>query len=112
MLAFGGIQFILIGDWLQLSPVPDHIHVTRQIAKTYHSPIFDQLLKHSIELDRLFRQNEEEALFVNVLDEFRVGKCSDTSRKFIEDVLAKPLEKDDEAKHLCFMICLANMICP
>ncbi len=101
-LPFGGIQLILIGDWLQLSPVPDHIHVTRQNAKMYHPPIFEQILKNLIELDRLFRQNEEEGLFVNVLDEFWVGKCSDTSCKFIEDVLAKPLKKDDEAIHLCF----------
>ena len=58
--AFGGVQFILVGDWLQLNAIPDNIYVFRDNIMMYKSPIFSQLLRYSIELDRIFKQDENE----------------------------------------------------
>ena len=106
-LPFGGIQFILVGDWLQLSPIPDNIYVNKGNAKMYHSPIFETLLCHSIELDIIFRQENCDANDTNfrkVLDDLRAGRCSEESEKFINDVLANQLENPghQEVVDICF----------
>lgn len=106
-LPFGGIQFILIGDWLQLSPIPDNIYVNKDNAKMYKSPIFGALLCHSIELDIIFRQENYDANDTNfrkVLDNLRSGQCSEESEKFINDVLANQLENQghQEVVDICF----------
>lgn len=106
-LPFGGIQFILIGDWLQLSPIPDNIYVNKDNAKMYKSPIFGALLCHSIELDIIFRQENYDANDTNfrkVLDDLRSGQCSEESEKFINDVLANQLENQghQEVVDICF----------
>ncbi len=106
-LPFGGIQFILIGDWLQLPPIPDNCYLKKENAKMYKSSIFSKLFSHSIELDVIFRQenyDSNDGKFRKVLDDFRSGQCSEESEQFINDVLCNELENRGEQQvvDLCF----------
>ena len=106
-LPFGGIQFILIGDWLQLAPVPNNIYVENENLKMYQSPLFYNLLSHSIELDVIYRQDSKDvndASFRKVLDDLRNGYCSEESEEFITEVLSKEfeIEQTGNTVDICF----------
>ena len=54
---FGGIQCILVGDWLQLKPVAD---------KFDDGPNLYHLFPHTIQLTIMHRQNEREVVYRNI----------------------------------------------
>lgn len=79
---FGGVQMIFIGDMFQLSPVATNDE-WRLLSQYYSSPYFfhSQVLQQQqpvyIELDKIFRQSNQQ--FINVLNEVRNNCLSQQS---------------------------------
>ncbi len=84
-LPFGGVQMIFIGDLYQLPPVVTSAE--RDIFRTHYSSpyffgakVFDQLNMEFLELEKVYRQNDDE--FVRLLNTIR-------NRTVTDDDLAK-----------------------
>ena len=89
---FGGKQLLLVGDVFQLEPVV--VSDERSIlARFYKNPYFfsarafDQITLVSIELTKVYRQNE--LAFVNLLDRIRVNTATPTDLKSLNARLSK-----------------------
>lgn len=95
---FGGIQCILVGDWLQLKPVADKFDDGRPM---YLSHLFPCLFPHTIELTIVHRQNEREVIYRNILQQLRFGRCDNET---VEDILSleREIGDQDNAIHLYF----------
>lgn len=78
MAPFGGVQVVLVGDFLQLSPVVERGDLPILQGLGYGSPyaFSARVLKDAavdvIELDRVYRQ--EEQAFIDLLAKIRVGE--------------------------------------
>jgi energy-coupling factor transporter ATP-binding protein EcfA2 len=76
---FGGVQILLIGDMFQLSPVAVQ-HEWNELRQYYNSPYFFhsrvmmQMPPVYIELDKIYRQKNED--FIKVLNEVRNNNLS------------------------------------
>lgn len=68
---FGGIQLLLVGDFFQLPPVHTGKLETGTPRFVFEIPLWKKCVHHSIELTKVFRQ--EEATFVESLMRIRVG---------------------------------------
>lgn len=74
---FGGVQIVLVGDFLQLPPVVERDDLPILQALGYASPfafsakVFDKVGVETIELDHVYRQ--EEQAFVETLAKLRTG---------------------------------------
>ena len=64
--AFGGIQVILVGDFLQLTPVKSLVYKEEPV---YKSQLFDAVFPHRIELKKILRQDDSESELRNALDQ-------------------------------------------
>lgn len=94
---FGGKQLILVGEFLQLRPVPNDLD---EGLFMYHAPIFQTAISHHYELTEVLRQNNPE--FLAALKDIRVGKCSENTLEYLRS-LSKPLETPpDEIIHIYF----------
>ena len=62
---FGGIQLIFAGDFFQLPPVADVIEFC------FESPTWKVAFPYTVQLRRIFRQNDE--VYVNILNHIRKG---------------------------------------
>lgn len=77
--AFGGVQLLMIGDLFQLQPIVKD-HEWKQLKDTYKSPHFYEsisLKKNGftyIELDKIFRQQDEQ--FIRILNNIRNNVCT------------------------------------
>ena len=69
----GGIQVVFVGDFLQLPPVAKGGNV----KFAFESAVWWELIKHTIQLKRIFRQ--EDPTFQRILDEARIGELSPSS---------------------------------
>ncbi|MDR2918188.1 MAG: AAA family ATPase [Tannerella sp.] len=85
---FGGVQLIYIGDMYQLSPVvPDE--EWQLLSQFYKSPYFfdSQVIQQQtpvyIELDRIFRQTNEQ--FISLLNEVRNDRLSNDSIQLLNE---------------------------
>ncbi len=84
---FGGVQLIFIGDMFQLSPVATD-EEWRLLSQYYASPYFfhSQVILQQqpvyIELDKIFRQSNED--FIRVLNEVRNNCLSEQSLKLLQ----------------------------
>ena len=85
-IPFGGVQVVMIGDLMQLSPVV-HGDDGMELSKYYNGPYFFQskvmqeLQPVYIELDHVFRQQNEQ--FVKLLNEVRDNSLSAESRAML-----------------------------
>ena len=84
---FGGIQVVVVGDFLQLPPVPSKYSKTREFC--FESPVWNDLglgftdeygyihsdAMNTITLNEVVRQNDDN--FAALLNEVRVGSLSD-----------------------------------
>lgn len=71
---FGGMQVILIGDFLQLPPINDEFYV-------FETPSWRDTNSEIFSLEKIYRQDDPQ--FVQVLTEARYGKLSDASKKIL-----------------------------
>ena len=94
---FGGRQVILVGEFLQLRPVPN---VYDEGMFMFHSPIYQSAITHRYELTTVLRQENKE--FLDALKEIRVGQCSEKTFEYI-NFLSRSLEiSKDEMSHIYF----------
>ena len=86
-LPFGGVQLIMIGDLFQLSPVITRGDDEAAMEKYYDGPYFfhaqvmQQLRPVYIELDHVFRQQNED--FVRLLNEVRENRLTAEGREML-----------------------------
>ena len=80
-LLFGGIQVIVVGDFLQLRPVANYFDLGKF---AFTSPLFIRAISHRVELTTIMRQNEEDKVFVACLKEIRVGNRGPESMAFLK----------------------------
>jgi ATP-dependent DNA helicase PIF1 len=81
-IPFGGVQMIFIGDLLQLPPVINNKNKPLEkllINKFkgiwfFNAPVFKEVKYKFISLEKIFRQNENEGIFKDTLNNIREGK--------------------------------------
>lgn len=109
---FGGIQLILSGDFMQLSPIRGRdLEVTADSVKyCFQSPQWRDagLLKAhggTIQLEEVLRQKDDSA-FVDILNEVRKGQISERSLKVLNQcvvgIKAKPTAGVVPTKIFCY----------
>lgn len=84
---FGGVQVLMVGDFLQLPPVvqEEDRRILRELG--YRTPfafsarVFDSVAITKVSLDRVFRQNEQE--FIELLGKVRSGIDLDETLRVI-----------------------------
>jgi ATP-dependent DNA helicase PIF1 len=104
--AFGGIQLIICGDFLQLPPIPKRKNDIQEMIKAgkkhedihcdrgfgFQAKAWEQAQLRTVELDEVFRQNNEK--FIRLLHEIRRGKVSTEDRAFLQK-FDRPLPHKD-----------------
>ena len=80
-LYFGGIQLILSGDFYQLPPISkdEYNQGDKQNKRLFcfESQLWYKIITKTIQLDDIIRQSDP--VFQKILNEIRIGKCSDES---------------------------------
>ncbi|KAK3716440.1 hypothetical protein QZH41_007048 [Actinostola sp. cb2023] len=97
---FGGKQMILVGDFLQLKPVPSAFDNGDYV---FCSLVFRITFPHRNELTIILRQREEDVEFLGALRELRLGQCSEKSHRFLS-ALSRNLDANTSANatHIFF----------
>ena len=72
-LPFAGKQVILVGEFLQLQPVPN---LFDDGDFMFYSPLFDFSIPHRFGLTKLMRQSHDDKQFLSALADIRKGQCS------------------------------------
>jgi ATP-dependent DNA helicase PIF1 len=80
---FGGIQLVLVGDFLQIPPVKGKF--------CFHATCWSQCIQHIVELREIFRQNDSR--FVKMLGEVRIGKPSPTTLQELQTRVVSDLSQ-------------------
>ncbi len=78
-LPFGGIQVILVGDFLQLKPIRTLLDKGSPI---FDSKLFHEAFPHRVELKEVKRQRESEIRLKKALEQVRSGECSDETEAY------------------------------
>jgi ATP-dependent exoDNAse (exonuclease V) alpha subunit len=95
---FGGVQVVLVGDFLQLPPVVERDHLPILQALGYASPfafsakVLDQVVVSTVELDHVYRQ--EEQAFVELLGKIRTGDDVEEAVRRLNERCARPHRPD------------------
>ncbi len=74
-LPFGGVQLVLIADFLQLPPVKDDKFI-------FESPIWEKVIEKTIYLTEIMRQSDP--LFQRILNNVRIGVIDDEVREVLQ----------------------------
>ena len=88
--AFGGLQVVAFGDFLQLPPVPNAIDDGKY---AFESELWATTFPHQIILEESFRAKDDQDI-VKLLKEIAEGQCSDHSLELIRS-LSRPLNPLD-----------------
>lgn len=72
---FGGKQVILLGELLQLPPVPDDLD---EGMFMFYSPLFGSAITHRFKLTEIMWQFDKD--FLSALQDVRVSKCSNDAQ--------------------------------
>jgi ATP-dependent DNA helicase PIF1 len=93
-LPFGGIQVIILGDFLQLPPVPDFSDPETKMF-TFESENWYKVipLANHIELKTIFRQKDE--VFRNILNEIRIGELSQKNKEILQGMVGRKYNPDE-----------------
>ena len=78
---FGGKQMIIVGEFLQLRPVPSTFE-SRNFMFTSH--VFHHAVPHRFQLTKVLRLCEDNKFFLDALSDVRLGICSEETTAFIE----------------------------
>ncbi len=78
---FGGIQVILIGDFLQLPPVPDSKD-KESGGFAFQAKCWSSLIKQTVVLTEVIRQ--QDPVFRKCLSEIRVGRVSSETKQLLK----------------------------
>ncbi|CAB4015007.1 ATP-dependent DNA helicase PIF1 [Paramuricea clavata] len=90
---FGGKQMIIVGEFLQLNPVPSYFDKGNFM---FLAPLFTFAINHRVQLTTVMRQNKSERKFLSALNQVRLGVCSDETDSFLIS-LARPLSYDEQS---------------
>ena len=88
---WGGIQLVMVGDFLQLPPVAKD----GPVRMLFESPLFEEVTK--VKLTRVFRQKEPELL--NLLEAVRYGRLQPQHIQLLQS-LDRPLPNSEDAAAL------------
>ena len=95
---FAGKQVILVGEFLQLKPVPntfDHGNFM------FSSPIFANAIPHRFELTQVMRQSDP--MFLSAISDLHMGECSPATQEFLLRLARQlPLDIENDATHIFF----------
>ena len=99
---FAGKQMIVVGEFLQLRPVPNEFDAGHFM---FESPVFQACIPHRLNLSKLLRQGDGDHEFLSALRELRVGQCRSSEtleylRSLSRDLVADELK--DSAVHIFF----------
>lgn len=95
---FGGVQVVLVGDFLQLPPVvtPYDLNKFDDLATPFcfQSRLWGQAKFYSIMLNTNYRQSEKE--FMDALDNIRVGQIGEKENQLISSRVGLPYKNGSE----------------
>ena len=103
---FAGKQMVLVGEFLQLRPVPSMFDEGNFM---FLSPLFTSAIPHRFELTQIMRQSDP--TFLQAISEIRLVKCSKTPENFLSSLqrdLSQELDKD--ATHIFFRKVNAHLL--
>ncbi len=94
--AFGGLQLILFGDFLQLPPIERSYNSLQNYNFCFQSNSWNELNLKNIILDKTFRQKDD--IFINLLNNVRIGKVGNEDIEILKsrfnlidpDIMVKP----------------------
>lgn len=98
---FGGVQMLLIGDPLQLSPVVDKedkiiINEKWDSEFFFDANSYKKVIKNSFELTVCYRQNEE--FFINFLDSLRINSLTNSQINEINKICLNNRNINEDSK--------------
>ena len=101
MFPFAGKQIILVGEFLQLQPVPNMFDEGYYM---FESPLFDHAISHRFALPKVMRQSEEETEFLKALSDIRMGQCTEETKTYLSCSLKRELPQPlkESATHILF----------
>lgn len=80
---FGGLQVILVGDFYQLSPIPDTKNITSgQKLFIFENELFSELNLKTIKLSTIMRQKDN--TFIDALNCIRIGDITPETTQLLE----------------------------
>lgn len=95
---FGGVQVVLVGDFLQLPPVVERDHLPILQALGYRTPfaysakVLQRMDVEPIELEHVYRQ--EEQAFVEILGKLRTGEDVEEAVRRLNEQCVHPHRSD------------------
>ena len=90
MKPFAGKQIVLVGEFLQLRPVPNRFD---EGSFMFNSHVFSAAIFHRIQLKRTMRQAPDEIEFSIALKQIRLGNCTTATSNFVTS-LSRELHPD------------------
>jgi hypothetical protein len=95
---FAGKQIVLVGEFLQLKPVPNTFDYGNFM---FSSPLFVKVIPHRFKLTEIMCQTDH--AFLSAILELRLGKCSVAMQEYLSG-LGRPLPSalENDATHIFF----------